>query len=149
MVQTATKHIVSRPSQSKAKVSIFHCANAISDISLLTKNDFEVSEVKLPCSSIIRGLFLLRAFEAGADAVLVLVCPEGQCRHLDGNIRAFKRVEYIKKVLDDIGLGGKRLAIHGVQPQDTSSLADIKRQLLDVVSTLGPNPAAKHLRGYN
>ncbi len=41
--------------------------------------------IKLPCSSMTREVVLLKAFEAGADAVVVLVCPEGSCRYLEGN----------------------------------------------------------------
>lgn len=146
MVLTEKMCIDSRLIQSKLRVTVFHCSNAIPDISLLEHTDIEFCEIKMPCSSIARGLFLLRAFEAGADAVIVLVCPEGQCCHFDGNIRANKRVEYVKKVLDDIGLSGRRLTVYGVQQQDIHSITRIKEELLDELSVLGPNPSAKYLK---
>ncbi len=51
------------------KITLFHCFNALSTTSSLGKGDYEVHEVKMPCSSLTREVFLLRAFEAGADAV--------------------------------------------------------------------------------
>ena len=73
------------------KITVFHCINAFPENTyslFVGRDDFEVKFIKLPCSSMVKDVFLLRAFEAGADAVVVLVCPEGQCRYVEGNIRA-------------------------------------------------------------
>ena len=53
-----------------------------------------------------REVVLLRAFEAGADAVVVMVCPQDTCHYLQGNVRTAKRVTRVKKLLDEIGLDG-------------------------------------------
>ena len=87
----------------KPKITLFHCINAFGDADELALNDkdaCEIQTVKMACSSMVKDVFLLRAFEAGADGVIVLVCPEGQCRYLEGNIRAKKRVEYVQNLLD-------------------------------------------------
>jgi len=41
-----------------------------------------------------------RPFELGFDAVFVSGCHEGDCHYLAGNIRAKKRVNKLKKDLD-------------------------------------------------
>jgi coenzyme F420-reducing hydrogenase delta subunit len=98
--------------------------------------------VKMACSSMVKDVFLLRAFEAGADAVVVLVCPEGQCRYVEGNIRARKRIEWVKKLLDEIEFDGRRLSIFNISSGDEKVAAEIIRKTLAALSDLGPNPAA-------
>ena len=78
----------------KPKITLFHCINSFDEsasLSLTGKNNFEIKIVRLPCSSMIKDVFLLRSFESGSDGVLVLVCSEDQCRYVEGSIRARKR----------------------------------------------------------
>jgi coenzyme F420-reducing hydrogenase delta subunit len=51
----------------------------------------EFRTIPLPCSGKADILYLTKAFETGADGVAVLTCPEGECRYLEGNLRARKR----------------------------------------------------------
>ena len=123
---------------------MFHCINAFSDgrsLPLSDGDDFEIRLVKLPCSSMVKDVYLLRAFEAGADAVVVLVCPERQCRYLEGNIRAKKRVERLKILLDEIGFGSKRLSIFNLAIGDDAGAAEIIQKTLSELADLGPSPA--------
>jgi len=96
----------------------------------------------MPCSSIIREVFLLRAFEAGADAVALLVCPEGQCHNVNGNIRAARRVARMKRMIDEIGLDGRRLNIYNIPPGNKLAIQHAIRQTVHDATALGPNPAA-------
>ena len=128
----------------RPKITIFHCINAFSDgrSSPLTGGDgFETHIVKLPCSSMVKDVYLLRAFETGADAVVVLVCPERQCRHLEGNIRAKKRVERLKNLLDEIDFDSRRLSIFNLALGDEDAAAEIMKKTLSELAELGPSPA--------
>ena len=106
------------------------------------KHDFEMKIIKLPCSSMVKDVFLLRAFEAGSDGVLVLVCPEGQCRYVEGNLRARKRVEWVQNLLDEIGLNGRRLSICNISSDNKVGVSQIILKTLKDLDELGPNPAA-------
>jgi len=126
----------------KPTITLFHCANALSESISLPENNVKLQNIKLPCSSMIKDVFLLRAFEAGADAVIVLACPEGECRYVDGNIRAKKRVERVKALLDDIGIDGRRLALFNVSPNDEAAIDRIiKKAVLDLMN-MGSNLTA-------
>jgi F420-non-reducing hydrogenase iron-sulfur subunit len=127
--------------QFKPKITMFHCFNALNNTLSLGEGNCEVDAVKMPCSSMTREVFLLRAFEAGADAVVVLTCPLGTCRYGEGNIRAAKRVMRMKKLLDEIGIGGRRLNIFHVQQGDEAAVDRIIEQTVSDLSGLGPNPA--------
>lgn len=129
----------------KPKITIFHCVNAFRELTTLplAGNDgFNLRAVKLPCSSMIKDVYLLRAFEAGSDAVIVLACPEGECRHVSGNLRAKKRVERVQKILDEIGLDSRRLSLFNIAPEDGKAVASIVRNTLSGLEGLGPNPAS-------
>jgi coenzyme F420-reducing hydrogenase delta subunit len=131
----------------KAKITVFHCINTFGegDASPLAGGDkYESKFVKLPCSSMVKDVFLLRAFEAGADAVVVLVCPDGACRYVEGNLRAKKRVRWVQALLDDIGLNGKRLSLFNLQPGDAGAANRIVQDVLGKVAVLGRNPAARN-----
>jgi coenzyme F420-reducing hydrogenase delta subunit len=83
----------------KPKITLFHCINSFNEsasLSLNGANNVEIKTVRLPCSSMVKDVFLLRSFESGADGVLVLVCPEDQCRYVEGSIRAKKRVGWVQ-----------------------------------------------------
>ncbi len=125
------------------KITVFHCVNALDALRYDDNSGVELNSIMLPCSSMTRETVLLRAFEAGADAVLVLVCPEGLCRHLDGNIRAAKRVERMKKLLDEIGIDGRRLNLYNIPRNDQTVVDQIVRRTISDLADLGPNPACR------
>ncbi len=129
----------------KPKLTVFHCINSFNERALMLLTDadqYETKTVRLPCSSMVKDVFLLRAFEAGSDGVVVLVCPEDQCRYIEGSIRAKKRIAWVQNILDAIGLDGRRLAIGNVSIGDEAAVQEIIRETLSVVNELGPNPAA-------
>ena len=127
--------------QYKPQITVFHCFNAFNNITGSDSSDFDVHSIKIPCSSMTREVFLLRAFEAGADAVIVIVCPEDSCHYMEGNIRAGKRVARMKKLLDEIGLDGRRLNIFQAPHGDQSAVERIINQTVSDLAVLGPNPA--------
>lgn len=132
-------------SEFKPKISVFHCINSFNDADAMTERDNETVDLKfisMACSSMVKDVFLLRAFEAGADAVIVLVCPEGQCRFVEGNIRAKLRVAWVQNLLDEIGLNGKRLALHNISVKKTDDAGKAIQEMRAVLDGLGPNPAA-------
>lgn len=128
----------------KPVITIFHCINTLTEAEALnlSSDACEIRSVKLACSSMVKDVFLLRAFEAGADAVVVFACPEGECRYISGNIRARKRVERLKSLLDEIGLDGRRLALFNVSAGDKNSVKQALKDNLEALKQLGPNPAA-------
>jgi coenzyme F420-reducing hydrogenase delta subunit len=68
-----------------------------------------VREITLPCTGKLQPEHLLKAFEAGADAVCVIACAQDNCHYLEGSRRVERRVEYVRALLDEVGLGGERL----------------------------------------
>jgi F420-non-reducing hydrogenase iron-sulfur subunit len=126
------------------KITVMYCINSFTEKASFHagfKNDVELNFVKLACSSMVKDVYLLRAFEAGSDAVLVFVCPEGHCRYVEGNIRAKKRITWVQDLLNEIGLDGKRLSLFHLAPQDETAAAKIIKDILAELEDLGLSPA--------
>ena len=109
------------------KITVFHCFNAAGKITA-PGEDYEITSINLPCSGMTRDMIILKAFEAGADAVIVLACPEKTCHYLEGNLRAKKRVARVKKLLDEAGLDGEMLSFYNVSPGDDLEIQRIIRK---------------------
>ena len=125
------------------KLTLFHCLNSFEETASMF-DGCEMKTIKMACSSMTKDVHLLRAFESGADAVLILVCPVKGCRYAEGSIRARKRVDYVKTILDDIGMDGRRLNIFNTSAKDYGSIKDIIQNTILELEIIGPNPALNH-----
>ena len=96
--------------------------------------------IKLPCTGKIDVLYLLKAFQNGADGVYVAGCMEGDCHYLTGNLRARKRVEYAKKILDEIGIGGERLEMYNMSAAQGPRFVEVANEMNEKIKNLGPSP---------
>ena len=67
-------------------------------------------------------------------------CMEGDCHYLTGNLRARKRVEYTKKILDEIGIGGDRLEMYNMSAAQGPRFVEIAKEMTERIQKLGPNP---------
>ena len=89
-----------------------------------------VEWVSLPCGSAIDELHILRAFESGADRVMVLGCFEGACRSVDGSRWAEKRTDAARALLEEAGIAGERLVFRNIAPTMAADLYEWVQALL-------------------
>ena len=71
----------------------------------------EIKVISLPCSGKLDILYLTKAFDTGADGAAIMMCKEGECRYMEGNLRASKRAHAIDELLGEAGLGKGRIKI--------------------------------------
>jgi F420-non-reducing hydrogenase iron-sulfur subunit len=100
-----------------------------------------VKIVRVPCSGKVDAIHLLKALEKGADGVYVAGCLDGDCHFKTGNTRAAKRVAYVKKLLDEIGIGGERVEMFSMSAGMGERFAQTASDFTDKIRSLGPNPA--------
>jgi len=100
----------------------------------------DIKLFKLPCTGKTDVLYILKAFEQGADAVMVVACQKGTCHHLEGNLRAQKRVERTKELLKEIGLGPERVEIFFMTGSQGYTFAAAVEEMTERVRKLGANP---------
>lgn len=94
---------------------IFYCSNSSrsDEFDFLLREDKETVYhiISLPCSGKANALYFLKAFETGADGLVIITCSEKKCRYLEGNLRAPKRAETIDLLLEETGMGRGRIAV--------------------------------------
>ena len=96
------------------KVYLFYCSSSFDMAEpVLRYSEYEdkVKTIPLPCSGKMDILYLTKAFETGADGVAVITCKQGECRYLEGDLRARKRAEAVDALLEETGLGKGRIVI--------------------------------------
>jgi F420-non-reducing hydrogenase iron-sulfur subunit len=94
----------------------------------------------LPCTGRIDESLLLKAFENGADGVMVVGCLEGDCHYVSGNIRARARVKRVYGILDTIKIGPDRIKMYNLSAGEGSKFAAYAVEFVDRVRELGPSP---------
>jgi coenzyme F420-reducing hydrogenase delta subunit len=119
-----------------------YCAYAAADLagSLRLSYPPNVRVLRVPCTGKVEVTHILRAFEWGVDGVVVAGCLEGGCHFLEGNLRARKRVERAKQLLDEIGLGRDRLEMFNLSSAEGPRFAEIMREMTERLRRLGPSP---------
>jgi coenzyme F420-reducing hydrogenase delta subunit len=80
----------------------------------------------------------MKAFEKGADGVLVAGCEEGSCHFKEGNLLAKRRVNYTRDILAEVGLEPERLRMVNVSAASAQKFAEIVRDMVETVRKLGP-----------
>ena len=96
--------------------------------------------IRVPCSGKVDAIHIIKALERGADGVLVAGCLEGDCHFKSGNIEASKKVEYIKNLMDEIGIGGERIEMALMSAGMGERFAQIAKDITERIRELGPNP---------
>ena len=83
---------------------------------------------------------MLKAFENGADGVMVVGCLEGDCHYLAGNIRAKARVRRVAEILGRIGLGADRIRMYNLSAGEGAKFALFANEFVEAIRGLGVSP---------
>lgn len=98
----------------------------------------DIRVIKLPCSGRIDPLFLLQAFERGADGVLVSGCHPGDCHYTSGNYFAQRRWMVFLQLLKFLGIEEDRVQFSWVSAAEGRKWADVVNDVVGKVRELGP-----------
>jgi len=94
--------------------------------------------VRVPCSGRVDPLFVLKAFQDGADGVMVLGCHPGDCHYVEGNYRARRRYALMHNVLEYVGIERERLLVDWVSAAEGARFAEMATAFAAQVRELGP-----------
>ena len=116
------------------------CAFAAADLAGAMRLQYSpnVRIIRLPCTGKVDAIHLMKAFEDGADAVFVAGCLEGQCHYLEGNLRAKKRVAYVKKLLAEVEIEPERLEMFNLSSAMGGRFVEIVEEMTERITKLGP-----------
>ena len=119
-----------------------YCAYAAADLAGSKRMQYppNVRIIHSPCTGKIEMEHILAAFEQGIDGILVAGCLEGGCHFQEGNLRARRRTDRIRAILDEIGVGGQRLLMVNLSAAMAPTFVERVNEIVRVVKALGPNP---------
>jgi len=102
------------------------------------KSPANIRAVRVPCSGRVSPELVMRAFDQGADGVLVLGCHIGECHYDTGNHRAAKRLPILRSLMAFTGLEPERLRLDWVSASEGERFSRIAEEFTGSVRSLGP-----------
>jgi F420-non-reducing hydrogenase iron-sulfur subunit len=97
-----------------------------------------VRPIRVMCSGRVEPAFILKAFQSGADGVLVLGCHPGDCHYAEGNYKTLRRMPLLKKMLAQLGVEDERLRLDWVSASEGDRFATVVNDMTEKVRALGP-----------
>jgi|YelNatPaOPRAMG01_1025707.scaffolds.fasta_scaffold195551_2 F420-non-reducing hydrogenase iron-sulfur subunit len=94
--------------------------------------------IPIVCSGKVDAAHVVDAFKSGADGVLILGCPEGDCHYQDGNFEARKRVYLLRKILNSYGIEPERVRIVLAIDPEGKQIPNYVREMSETLRRLGP-----------
>ena len=127
----------------KPKIIGFYCSNCASSAAKVAAKmklmlPEQIRLINIPCTGRLEVLHLLKPFEEGADAVYVMGCQEDSCQYMNGIIKLRKRVEHVKKILEQIGIEPQRIEVFSLYAGKGDEFINIANNILGMVKELGP-----------
>jgi F420-non-reducing hydrogenase iron-sulfur subunit len=115
-----------------------YCAYASADLagSMRLQYPPNVRIIRTPCTGRLEVEYYMKAFENGADGVLVAGCLEGGCHFIEGNLIAKKRVKGIQKIMEECGLEKERLQMINNSAAMAKNLVDAIHVMIYVIKQL-------------
>lgn len=119
-----------------------YCAYTAADMagSMRLNYPTNVKIVRVPCSGKVDSIHMMKALEKGADGVLVAGCLEGDCHFKSGNVKAQQRVNFVRQLLEEIGIEQERLSMVTISAGMGTRFAKIANEFTEEIRDLGPNP---------
>ncbi len=109
------------------------------------KYDASIRVLRVPCTGRIDTLFIVKAFEQGADCVLVSGCHPGDCHYDAGNYHARRRWTIFRELMSFLGIDDRRLQFSSVSAAEGVKWARLINELVDEIKSKGPFKAYQML----
>jgi coenzyme F420-reducing hydrogenase delta subunit len=124
------------------------CSSAGSDLAGVSRLQYPSNAVPITimCSGSMSPMFVLSAFNKGADGVLVSGCHPGDCHYLKGNFYARRKIYLVQKLLQFIGLENDRFRMSWVSAAEGVKFAGVVDQFVKDIKKLGPQTRLKAKR---
>jgi coenzyme F420-reducing hydrogenase delta subunit len=116
------------------------CSYAGADLAGTSRMQYpqNVRIIRVPCSGRVDPLFVVKAFQDGADGVMVLGCHPGDCHYQQGNYFAQRRYALMHRLLEFTGVETDRLYVEWVSASEGKKFAQVVTDFTERVRALGP-----------
>ncbi len=94
--------------------------------------------IKVMCSGRVNPQFILKAFQEGADGVLVSGCHPGDCHYLEGNYHARRKLPLLKDLMEFMGVDPERFQMSWVSASEGPKFAEVVTRFTGKIKEMGP-----------
>jgi len=118
------------------------CTYAAADLAGTARLQYppNVYIVRLMCSGMINPDYILRAFEKGADGVIVSGCKYTDCHYIDGPVKCDAMFAKLKRLVNVLGLEDERLRREMISTSEGTVFARVVKEFVEQLKKLGPSP---------
>lgn len=121
------------------------CSYAGADLTGTSRLNYpaNVKIIRVPCSCRVNTNFIIRAFQKGADGVVIAGCHPGDCHYSTGNYYTRRRFSIFINLLEYLGIEKERFKIDWISAAEANKFATVMNEVLENVYKLGPNKKLK------
>ncbi|MBY0576776.1 MAG: hydrogenase iron-sulfur subunit [Gallionellaceae bacterium] len=121
------------------------CSSAGSDLAGVSRIQYpaNATPITVPCTGAISPMYILSAFNKGADGVLVSGCHIGDCHYIEGNFLARRKMQLIMELIEFIGVEPNRFRMSWVSAAEGAKFATVITDFVNDLKPLGPQDKLK------
>ncbi len=101
--------------------------------------------IRIMCSGRIEPTFILKAFQQGADGVLVCGCHPGDCHYQEGNYKCLRRFKLLQKFTRQMGIEKDRLRLEWISASEGKQFAELVNDMTKTLLSMGPSKVKSSL----
>jgi coenzyme F420-reducing hydrogenase delta subunit/ferredoxin len=116
------------------------CTYLGADLAGTTRLEYppNVRIIRLPCTGRIDFNLIIKAFEMGADSVLVSGCHPGDCHYTSGNYHARRRWILFRELLQALGFDLERIQFAWISAAEGHKWQQVVKEITEKTRKLGP-----------
>ncbi len=99
--------------------------------------------IRVMCGGRVTPALVLKAFELGADGVLVATCHFEDCHYIFGARKAADVHKITERLVEMLGIEKERLRLDWISAAETAKFARVAKEFTEVIYKLGPSPIRK------
>ncbi|MGQ9706372.1 MAG: hydrogenase iron-sulfur subunit [bacterium] len=117
------------------------CSYAAADLAGTSRMKYphNIRIIRVMCSARVDPTFVIKAFELGADGVLITGChPPSDCHYMEGNYKTFRRFPLLQKMLSQLGIEEDRVRLEWCSAAEAEKFARVVKEFTNTLVKLGP-----------
>jgi len=116
------------------------CTYTAADLAGVSRLSYapNVRIIRVMCSGRVDPELVIKAFELGADGVLIGGCHPGDCHYQNGNHKTLRRYLMLKKMLPQFGIEPERLRLEWISASEGDKVRKVCNEFTEQIRRLGP-----------
>ncbi len=116
------------------------CTYTAADLAGVSRMKYSpnVRILRVMCSGRIDPELVVKAFQLGADGVLLGGCHPGDCHYQSGNHKALRRYKLLKKMLPQFGIQSERIRLEWISASEGDKVQKVCNEFTEQIRAMGP-----------